>query len=67
MGEFIPSEALFRRHQPSWGTRLAETLGLGRQDAAAGQLTRLNDHMLRDIGLSRDEIDHLTHNMDRNG
>ena len=40
--------------------RLADFLGFGRRAVAAQRLTEMDDHLLRDIGVVRDQISTVT-------
>lgn len=63
MGEFIPSEELYRTRTPGVAERLADILGY--KGRGSDRTRRLDDHMLRDIGLDRAEVDRATGTRER--
>ena len=56
MNQFTPKSEFTADRAYTTSERLADFLGFGRRAMAAQRLRSMDDHMLRDIGVSRDEI-----------
>ena len=54
--QFTPNSDFNAERAYSTSERLADFLGFGRRAMATQRLQSMDDHLLRDIGVSRDEI-----------
>ena len=60
MNEMTPRSAFDHERSYTVSARLADLFGFGRRAVAAQRLASMDDHMLRDIGIDRDEIGRIT-------
>ena len=60
MNEMTPQSAFDADRSYSVSDRLADILGFGHRAMAAKRLASMDDHMLRDIGVQRDDIGRVT-------
>ena len=60
MNQMTPQSEFQAERAYTVSERLADFLGFGRRAVAAQRLRGLDDHMLRDIGVNRDEIAAVT-------
>ena len=60
MNQMIPEHQFAHKPAYSMGEKLADFLGIGPRADAARHLMQLPDHLLRDMGLDRDEIRSVT-------
>ena len=56
MGEIIPPTELYQRAEITTGARLANWLGFGE---GPRRLDTMDEHQLRDIGMSRTEVNRV--------